>query len=277
MKPPTLKQIFKRSNALFCIALGSITLNFAQLSWAQDARAQELLKPLLAEAKANTLVLETFDYTLHYQIYDPETGEPTQNRLRFAADIGQRFLYTDSVAGKTVRSKLIYRDGAATAYDQRVGGRFTPPPELAEPFTRWFEQTTAPSILPEDARAASYKGPARFGAAASGEQVLVRALVPDALGLSLGRVPVILIFGAEGEHVATAYSAQARTELFVYADPHDPAPLPRYLNASLYTPTGRGALLVAEITLEQLTLNQPLAPGLFDANARTFVPTKQAN
>lgn len=250
--------------AMRWMAMCVVALSSVQVVAAQEARIEALLEPFLADAARGDQDLRTFDYTLRYDVYNPETGEATANRLRFAADLQKRFLYTDSVFGRTTRSQLLYRNGATEAFDLRMGGRFSPPPELVAPFIRWLDQATAPSILSRDLKEAVYEGRQEYGKLLSGEQIKVKALIPDALGVSLGRVTVKLLFGETGEHLATLYSAQAESELLVYADPSNPETLPRYLNGSLYTPTGRGPLLVAKISLEHLSLNRPLEPGLLE-------------
>ena len=66
-------------------------------------------------------MLETFDYVLHYTVYSDRTAKAGENYVRFAVDVGQRRLYTDSVVGKAMNNKLIYKDG--TGNGLRPAGR----------------------------------------------------------------------------------------------------------------------------------------------------------
>ena len=129
---------------------------------AQDARALELLSGLTAQADADPQMLETFDYVLHYTVYSDRTAKAGENYVRFAVDVGQRRLYTDSVVGKTMNNKLIYEDGQATAYDLRSGETFTPPETLVAPFMRWFDQVSYPDIRKQDLAGARYLGEERY-------------------------------------------------------------------------------------------------------------------
>ena len=239
------------------ITLAILSL-LSHAAFAQN-EAQALLEPF----RAGAAPLTTFDYTLHYEVYNPETGLPSANDLRFAADLGRHFLYTESVIGGKAQSKFIYRAGPAEAFDVRMGGRFTPPADVAQLFARWLDQVAAPSIRPADIEAAVYEGQQQYGKLIGGEQVAVTALVPDPLGISLGRAGVKLLFNAAGVHIATLYSVGGKTELALYDAPKNPDSLPRYLNASLYRPTGRGALLIAKVRVTQLRLGAPQTPGLF--------------
>ena len=242
---------------------------------AQNERALELLNTLTVQA-SETAPLQTFDYTLHYTIYSDKTAKAAENYFRFAVDKGQRRLYTDQIIGKTPRFKLIYEDGRATAYDLRAGEIFTPTEALITPFEKYFEQVAYPDILEQDLRGARYIGEVNYGEVAlyrgderykrtlQGEEVDVRALVPDFLGTSLGRVPIKLLFGERGEHLATLYRVEGEEQLVVYNDPSNPAPLPRYLNAHLYKLGEETPRLEARTRLEQLSVNQPLDPTLFN-------------
>lgn len=255
-------------------------------SRAQDARALELLNGLAPQTGEGSEPLETeplatFDYTLHYTIYSDKTAKAAENYLRFAVDTEQRLLYTDRVIGRTPNFKLIYRDGQATAYDLRAGETFTPPESLVAPFERWFDQVAYPDIREQDLRRARYLGEKDYGKVAlyegdnryegtvQGEEVEVTAALPDFLGTSLGRVPVKLIFGDGGDHIASVYTVEGEQQLVVYNDPGDPEPLPRYLNAHLYKLGTATPFLEARTRLRDLSLNEPLDPDLFQGVAAT--------
>lgn len=247
---------------------------------AQDERALELLRGLEAQASRGAEPLETFDYTLHYTIYSDKTAKAAENWLRFAVDTEARLLYTDRIIGRTPNFKLTYEDGRATAYDLRGGETFTPPEDLVAPFKRWFDQVAYPDIRDRDLQGARYNGSKRYGEVAlyrgderytgvvEGEEVVVTAAIPDFLGTSLGRVPVKLIFGEQGEHVASVYSVEGEAQLVAYNDPGDPAPLPRYLNAHLYRLGAGKPFLEARTRLADVSVNQPIDRTLFDPASR---------
>lgn len=247
---------------------------------AQDARALELLNGLAMQTSADPEPLRTFDYTLHYTIYSDKTAKAAENYLRFAVDVEQRHLYTDRIIGRTPNFKLIYKDGRATAYDLRGGETFTPPENLLAPFTKWFDQVSYPSIREQDLQQARYNGEKRYGEVAlyrgderysdvvRGEEVEVTAAIPDFLGTSLGRVPVRLLFGDQGQHIASVYGIEGEEQLVVYNDPGDPEPLSRYLNAHLYKLGAEKPFLEARTRLEGLTVNQPVDQALFDLEAQ---------
>lgn len=244
---------------------------------AQNERALELLSGI---TQGGAEPLRTFDYVLHYTVYSDKTAKAGENYVRFAVDVGQRSLYTDSVVGKTMNNKLIYKDGQATAYDLRTGETFTPPENLVAPFERWFDQVAYPDIREQDLARARYggkkrygdivlyRGDTRYGGTVQGEVVEVTAALPDFLGTSLGRVPVKLIFGDEGEHLATVYSVEGGQQLVFYNDPDDPVLLSRYLNAHLYKLGTAQPVLEGRTRLENLTVNEPLDPALFDLQAQ---------
>jgi len=235
----------------------------------QDERALELLRALTAPADTptDTNALETFDYTLRYSIYSDRTAKAADTRVRFAVDVGRRRLYTESVVGRTTNTKLIYKDGQATAYDLRAGETFTPPEELVAPFTKWFEQARLPHIRAQDLNKARYNGVKRYGGLVQGEEVEVTAVLPDFLGTSLGRVRVKLLFNRRGDHLASIYTVEGEEVLMVYTDPGNPAPLPRYLNARLYKLGAGDLFLEARTVLEHLSVNKPLDERLFDVGA----------
>lgn len=274
MNPSVMTRLLLYPLALF--ALGNLVGGRAQ-----DARALELLNSLAPQTRedpesSQVEPLETFDYTLHYTIYSDKTAKAAENYLRFAVNAEQRLLYTDRVIGRTPNFKLIYKDGQATAYDLRADETFTPPENLVAPFVRWFDQVVYPDIRTQDLRGARYRGEKDYGEIAlyegdnryegtvQGEEVAVTAALPDFLGTSLGRVPVKLIFGDEGNHIATVYTVEGEQQLVVYNDPGDPEPLPRYLNAHLYKLGTATPFLEARTRLEDLSLNEPLDPELFD-------------
>lgn len=274
MNPSVMTRLVLYPLALF--ALGSLVSGRAQ-----DARALELLNSLAPQTRedpesSQVEPLETFDYTLHYTIYSDKTAKAAENYLRFAVDAEQRLLYTDRVIGRTPNFKLIYKDGQATAYDLRADETFTPPENLVAPFVRWFDQVVYPDIRTQDLRGARYRGEKDYGEIAlyegdnryegtvQGEEVAVTAALPDFLGTSLGRVPVKLIFGDEGNHIATVYTVEGEQQLVAYNDPGDPEPLPRYLNAHLYKLGTATPFLEARTRLEDLSLNEPLDPELFN-------------
>jgi hypothetical protein len=254
--------------------LVSVTLS---TTWAQDERALELLEPLRQES-AEQAPLETFDYTLHYTIYSDSTAKAAENYLRFAADIRERRLFTERVIGRTPNFRLVSQGGEATAYDLRADESFIPPPELLTPFERWFEQVPHVAIREEALQGARYLGEVSYSELAvyegderrtealRGEAVAVTATVPDFLGTSLGSAPVRLIFGEAGAHLASVYTVEGQEQLVTYNDPGEPQPLARYLNAHLYQLGTQTPFLEARTRLQQLTLNEPLDPDLFDGS-----------
>lgn len=249
-------------------------------AWAQDTRAAELLRPFQEEA-AGQAPLTSFDYTLHYTIYSDSTAKAAENYLRFAADLGERRLYTDRVIGRTPNFKLVYQDEAATAYDLRADESFTPPPELLAPFEKWFEQVAHVTLSEEALQAARYLGRTSYGELVvyegneshtevlRGEEVEVTARVPDFLGTSLGNVPVRLLFDADGAHLASVYTVESQEQLVFYNDPTDPEPLTRYLNAHLYRVGAQAPFLEARTRVQELTLNEPLNAALFSEARKT--------
>lgn len=248
---------------------------FLSTASAQDARAQELLSGLEMQASKGCGPLQTFDYVLHYTIYSDTTAKAAENYLRFAVDVEQRQLYTDRVIGRTPNFKLIYKDGQATAYDLRAEETFTPPQELLAPFEKWFDQVVCPDIREQDLTEARYNGEKNYGevvlyrgderytGVVQGEEVEVTAAIPDFLGTSLGRVPVKLLFGPPGEHVASVYSVEGEEQLVFYNDPSNPAPLSHYLNAHLYKVGAEKPFLEARTRLRDLSLNEPIDQALF--------------
>lgn len=247
---------------------------------AQDARALELLGGLPTQTSEGSQPLRTFDYVLHYTVYSDKTAKAGENYVRFAVDVGQRRLYTDSVVGRTMNTKLIYKDGRATAYDLRAGETFTPPENLVAPFKRWLDQVAYPDVREQDLAHARYIGKkrygnivlyrddTRYGGTVQGDVVEVTAALPDFLGTSLGRVPVKLVFGPQGVHIASVYSVEGEQQLVFYNDPHDPVPLSRYLNAHLYRLGAEKPSLEARTRLKGLTVNKPLDEALFDLEAQ---------
>ena len=173
------------------------------------------------------------------------------------------------------------KDAQATAYDLRAGETFTPPENLVAPFKKWFDQVVYPDIREQDLRGARYNGEKDYGEIAlyrgnnryegtvQGEEVEVVAALPDFLGTSLGRVPVKLIFGDGGNHIASVYNVEGEEQLVVYNDPGNPEPLPRYLNAHLYRLGTPAPFLEARTRLRDLSLNEPLDPDLFGGGAAT--------
>ncbi len=257
----------------------SLVLGVFGVTSAQDARAQELLQGLTNAPGAQGAPLETFDYTLRYTIYSESTGKTADNLVRFAVDVEQHRLFTESVIGRTPNTRLVYQNGAATAYDLRADETFTPPAELVEPFEKWFEQVAQPDILEQDLAEARYMGEKHYGEIVryvdekrssdvlQGEEVEVTAALPDFLGTSLGRAPVRLLFGPEGEHLASVYTVEGREQLILYSDPKNPDTLPRYLNAHLYELGAEKPFLEAQTRVQNLSVNEPLDRALFELEA----------
>lgn len=251
-------------------AIGGLVLWMSVLG-AAFAQADERAASLLGGLERASQEVETFDYTLLHTIFSPQTSKVVENRMRFAVDVGRRYLYGESTFGGTANSRFVYRDGEAVASDLRANETFTPPREITALFERWLEQAAAPDISEHDLKRASYDGVQAFGEIVRGEQVRVVATLPDYLGTSLGKGPVKLLFDEAGRHLASVYTvtAEAGKEevLAVYLDPDDPMLLSRYLNADLYELEHGRIVPVGETRLERLAINEPLDEALFELEA----------